>query len=179
MTESHYRLATIPSTSNLVYLGKYPVVQVRNVFVLPGVPEIFKKSINVVRGVAAPENERSRRYTKFIYLNKSELQIADQINQLFKHYQNDDVKIGSYPNWVSNYYKTKLTIDCADESLLTEAVKMAERLFPAEAFVDSLIEDPVSLLPDSVYNAHLHISSLACKLGKRCPIFLIGAFCVN
>ena len=164
MTESHYRLAIIPTTSKLVYLGKYPVVKVNNVFVLPGVPEIFKKSIHAVKTIAAPEHCPSR-YSKFLYLTKSELQIADQINQMFKHFEERDLKLGSYPNFTSNYYKTKLTIDSPDEKLLSEVVKMAEELFPRDWVVDSLIDDPISLLPNSVYEAHLKLTEMAAKLG--------------
>ena len=50
LTPAQIKMATLPSNAKLRYLSKddWPVLQCRNIFVLPGVPEFFSKKIDSV-----------------------------------------------------------------------------------------------------------------------------------
>ena len=42
------------------------------------------------------------------------------MNELVKKYADDGVVFGSYPAWVNNYYKVRLTVEAANEEVLEQ-----------------------------------------------------------
>jgi molybdopterin-biosynthesis enzyme MoeA-like protein len=78
----------------------------KNVWILPGVPEIFRMKLAVVRArVRGPEPFVSR--AVFTQLDEAELKpLLDDI--VAAH---PSVEVGSYPKWFDPSYKTKLTFD--------------------------------------------------------------------
>ena len=45
---------------------------------------------------------------------------AAKLNELVKKYADQGVVFGSYPAWVNNYYKARLTVEAASEDILEQ-----------------------------------------------------------
>jgi molybdenum cofactor synthesis domain-containing protein len=107
-TEAHLRMALIPQGAELATTAEvqWPTPVMKNVWILPGVPEIFRMKLAVVRArVRGPEPFVSR--AVFTQLDEAELKpLLDDI--VAAH---PSVEVGSYPKWFDPSYKTKLTFD--------------------------------------------------------------------
>lgn len=84
LTEAQRKMAILPSRSKLKYLSEnekdWPVLQCRNVFILPGVPEFFiNKIANVAQYLSSDELERSAVYK--VVLSVDEAKIVTILNQ--------------------------------------------------------------------------------------------------
>jgi molybdenum cofactor synthesis domain-containing protein len=136
VTEGHLLMARVPEGATLVRTDSvpWPSVLCENVFVLPGVPEIFALKMEVVadivgRGVAF--------VTRAAFVAVEEGRIKHLIDACVGAHR--DVEIGSYPRWGDKTWRTKITFDAQDEARIEAA---------RAAFVASLPEDVASTLDD-------------------------------
>ena len=107
------RMADIPTGARLEYGPRgrgamWPVVVVRNVWVLPGVPEIFRRKFDSVRELfrAAPI------FARAVYSRDGEGPIAATLDAVVAEFPS--VEIGSYPHPGAADYKVKITLDGRD-----------------------------------------------------------------
>ena len=112
LTEAQRKMATLPSRSKLRYLSDnendWPVLQCRNIFILPGVPEFFSKKIaNVAEYLSSDELERSAVYK--IVLSVDETKIVSILNRAVEEFP--EVAFGSYPFVSHPEFKTVLTLE--------------------------------------------------------------------
>ncbi len=115
--ETRLSLADVPEGAELVYGGelKFPVLAYRNVYIFPGVPELFRKKFTAIR-------ERFRVapfYLRIVHTLEDEFDIAERLQIIADAHP--AVAIGSYPNFVTPEYKVKLTL----EAKTTAAVETA------------------------------------------------------
>jgi molybdopterin-biosynthesis enzyme MoeA-like protein len=117
-TAAHLRMARVPDGAALEALPEvpWPTVRMKNTWVLPGVPEAFRRKIPVVvarvRGATAFVSRAV--YTK---MDEGELKpLLDRVVGAFP-----DVEVGSYPKWNEPTYRTKLTFDGLDEARVESA----------------------------------------------------------
>lgn len=110
MTENHLRLAEVPDGVELVY-GEdrvWPVVAYRNVYILPGVPSLFRRKFLAIR-----ERFRSRPFhTARIYVKADEATIAPDLNRAVAAHP--EVSFGSYPRFEETEYRVLLTVESQD-----------------------------------------------------------------
>ncbi len=131
-TEAHLLMARVPEGATLAESAEaeWPTPVMKNVFILPGVPEAFRSKLTTVRRwVKGPRPFVSK--AAFTRLDESELKaLLDAV--VGAH---PAVEIGSYPRWFEPPYKTKITFDGKDEALVESALRdFAARLPP-----DSLV----------------------------------------
>jgi len=111
-TEMHLRMADVPAGSRLISTAevRWPTVVKGNVYVFPGVPEIFKLKFGVMR----EELKHSGRFfSHAAYIDLDEASLAPLLDTLSE--QHASVSIGSYLFWgEGSDYRTKLTIDGRD-----------------------------------------------------------------
>lgn len=126
-SEAHLRMARIPKGAHLVSTGDvaWPTVVVENVWVLPGVPEIFRMKLDVVRDhMHGPIQFLSR--AAYVQMDESDVKpLLDKV--VAAH---PAVEVGSYPKWFDPTYKTKITFDAVDESELSRAFEQLLSLLP-------------------------------------------------
>ncbi|HET9957313.1 MAG TPA: competence/damage-inducible protein A [Polyangiaceae bacterium] len=106
--EAHLRMALVPRGATLLRSAdvRWPAILMGNVFLLPGVPEIFRSKLPLIKSyVQGPEPFFSRA----VYLSLEEPEITAALDSTVPHHP--DVEIGSYPQWVGSSYKTKVTFD--------------------------------------------------------------------
>jgi molybdopterin-biosynthesis enzyme MoeA-like protein len=121
-TENHLRMALVPRGAVLEVTDevRWHTVRMKNVWCLPGVPEVFRMKLAVVKAHvgSAPRFVYLAVFTK---MDEGELKpLLDRVVAAFP-----DVDVGSYPKWHDPLYKTKITFDGRDES----RVELARRAF--------------------------------------------------
>jgi molybdopterin-biosynthesis enzyme MoeA-like protein len=124
--DSLLRLTTIPRESELVYASglKWPIIRVRNVWVLPGVPSFFRERLT-----ALDEHLRGPPiFAAAVYCATAESELVPVIDRVVSSHER--VEIGSYPVFDRADYKTKLTIDGDDQGAVDAAVLAFEQALP-------------------------------------------------
>jgi len=107
-TEGHLRMALVPDGAELATTAEilWPTVVMRNVWVLPGVPEIFRMKLAVVRAwVHGAESF----ITRAVFTKMDEGDLKPLLDQIVE--EHPEVEVGSYPKWFDPSYKTKVTFD--------------------------------------------------------------------
>jgi molybdenum cofactor synthesis domain-containing protein len=112
------KMAEVPEGAELV--GDegdiFPTVRIRNVYVLPGVPEIFEAKVR-----ALGERFRSAPYhLRQIYVSAYETAIAEHLDATLAAFP--ELLLGSYPKLSHPEYKVRLTLESKDESYLDRAL---------------------------------------------------------
>jgi molybdenum cofactor synthesis domain-containing protein len=101
------RLADVPEGAELVY-GKdqvWPVVAYQNVYILPGVPALFRRKFLDIR-----ERFRTQAMTVArLYLDAEEGQIAGDLDAVVAAFP--EVRIGSYPRFAERDFKVLITFE--------------------------------------------------------------------
>jgi molybdenum cofactor synthesis domain-containing protein len=127
LTEAHLRMALVPRGSELVQKSDahWPATLVRNVFVLPGVPEIFRMKLESVR---AHLSGSLPFISQAAFVNLEEVELKARLDAVVTRHP--DVEVGSYPKWRDPSYRTKVTFDARDraavESALTDFLGLLE-----------------------------------------------------
>jgi molybdenum cofactor synthesis domain-containing protein len=111
ITEGHLLMARVPEGARLVTNGtvQWPTVVMKNVWVLPGVPEIFKLKMPLVREDLGSDTPF---LSMAVFTDLDEGQIKELLDRVVATHAS--VEIGSYPKWNDPDYKTKLTFDGTD-----------------------------------------------------------------
>jgi molybdenum cofactor synthesis domain-containing protein len=129
-TERDLRMADLPADARLLYGeppdSRWPVVAVRNVYILPGVPFIFRRKFEILRGLlrAAPI------FSRALLSSEGEGHIAGALDAVVAAFPT--VTIGSYPQLDAPDHKVKITLDGRDQHAVDQAMgELAVRLGPA------------------------------------------------
>jgi len=110
LSEPNLRLADVPASAELVY-GKdqvWPVVCVGNVYILPGVPALFRRKFVDIRDRFRTEPVTIAR----VYIDADEGAIADDLDAVVAAHL--AVKIGSYPRFSEKDFKVLVTLEGRD-----------------------------------------------------------------
>ena len=119
LTEAHLRMALIPRGSELVSKSDahWPATLVRNVFVLPGVPEIFRMKLESVRAYLTGARPF---VSQAAFVNLEEVDLKERLDAVVTRHP--DVEVGSYPKWRDPSYRTKVTFDARDRAAVERAL---------------------------------------------------------
>lgn len=105
-TDTHRLMAKIPRGARLIETGGWPLIVADQIWLLPGVPPLFKSKLAAVRqAIRGPSPFHSRQ----LHLNVEEAHIKDQLDFVVK--KHPGVDIGSYPKWFEPSYQTLVTLD--------------------------------------------------------------------
>jgi molybdenum cofactor synthesis domain-containing protein len=131
VTEAALRMAEIPEGAELVTGGtlRFPTILMRNVYVLPGVPEIFRQKFDALR-------ERFRDqpiHLKNVFVRIGEGTLADYLNRLLESFPL--LQLGSYPELSNPEYQVKVTLESRDRGYLEQALGDFLARLPADAVV--------------------------------------------
>jgi molybdenum cofactor synthesis domain-containing protein len=120
LSDAHRRMALVPEGATLASTDEvaWPTVVMKNVWMLPGVPEIFRMKLSVVRAwIRGPVPFVSR--AVFTQLDEAELKpLLDRVVEACP-----SVDVGSYPKLFDATYKTQVTFDAADRAAVDLAVE--------------------------------------------------------
>ncbi len=117
-TDNHLRMALVPQGATLEVTDevRWHTVRFKNVWCLPGVPEVFRMKLAVVRAhvSAAPRFVSLAVFTK---MEEGDLKpLLDRVVADFP-----EIDVGSYPKWHDPLFTTKITFDGRDATRLEAA----------------------------------------------------------
>jgi molybdopterin-biosynthesis enzyme MoeA-like protein len=105
---------------------RWPVIAVANVFILPGIPAIFRRQFASIRELFRAHPI----YAGALYSRDSEGAIAAALDDVVAEFP--QVAVGSYPRIDAPDYKVKITFDGRDADAVARAAeRMAQKLGPA------------------------------------------------
>ena len=131
LTEAALRMAEIPEGAELLTGGslRFPTIVMRNVYILPGVPEIFRQKFDALR-------ERFRDqpiHLTNVFVRIGEGALAAYLNALLEAYPL--LLLGSYPEFSNPEYQVKVTLESRDRAYLEQALGEFLARLPADAVV--------------------------------------------
>ncbi len=126
-SEAHLRMALVPDGAHLTTNDEvpWPTVVMRNVWMLPGIPEVFRMKLSVIRSALrgpAPF------FSRAVFTRLDETDLKPLLDQVVAAYS--DVEVGSYPKWFDPSYKTKVTFDARERERLESALAAFMELIP-------------------------------------------------
>jgi molybdenum cofactor synthesis domain-containing protein len=129
LTDDHLRMARFPQGSE-VHMREglpIPIVSIRNVFVLPGIPYLFRDSLNALRDMF-----RGRAfYLQDVFCSKDEGEFAAGLRKIQVSFP--DVNLGSYPGRdAQGTFQVRITVEG----------RVAESVERAAAAVRALLAEP-------------------------------------
>jgi len=129
-TEAALRMAEVPEGAELVAGSvRFPTVLARNVYILPGVPEIFRQKFDALR-----ERFRDRPFhLRCVFVSIGEGTLAAHLNELLAEF--GDLLLGSYPEIANPEYRVKVTLESQDDGYLERALARLLALVPSDAVV--------------------------------------------
>lgn len=125
LLDAHLRMAEVPEGARLITADhpSWPVTSVRNVYVLPGVPVIFRKKFSAIRERFRAQPFHVRR----LYCMTDEGAIAADLDAVVAAYP--AVAVGSYPRFEATDYRVIVTLESKEASLAEAAANaLADRL---------------------------------------------------
>jgi molybdenum cofactor synthesis domain-containing protein len=126
-TEGHLRMALVPEGATLEASEeiRWPTIRFKNVWLMPGVPEIFRMKLPVV---ASHIGTGTRFVSRAVFTKMDEGDLKPLLDSIVENFP--DVGVGSYPKWHDTTYRTKLTFDGRDEARVDEARDAFVALLP-------------------------------------------------
>ena len=129
--QARMRMADTPEGSELIRGEglRWPVLMTGNVYILPGVPELFRSKFEAIR-------ERFRVepfHTCAIYTREDEFDISPRLYQVAASYP--EVDIGSYPTFNRDDYRVKITIESKEANSVAAAREALLQLLDPVAVV--------------------------------------------
>lgn len=125
--ENHLALANVPRGARQIRIDRspWPLTAMENVFILPGVPEVFRMKLDILR-----EHLKGTRpfLSLAVYTKMDEALLKPLLDQIVASHPL--VEVGSYPRWNDPSYETKLTFDGQDEPAVRRAFEDFLELLP-------------------------------------------------
>jgi molybdopterin-biosynthesis enzyme MoeA-like protein len=130
LTDGHLRMALIPEGAALEVTSEvtWPTIRLRNVWLMPGIPEVFRMKLPVVVARLREAGERAF-VSRAVYVKMDEGELKPMLDRVVAGFA--DVAVGSYPKWRGEDYRTKLTFDGRDEARVLAARDAFVALLPA------------------------------------------------
>lgn len=121
---ANLRMATIPDGAELFTAGveTYPIVRMRNVYVLPGIPGLVKQKFEALAPTLAGRTVHALR----VYARDRESDVAGDLAALDAAHP--AVDIGSYPRWGESDHRLIVTAESSDRHALEAARQAIESL---------------------------------------------------
>ena len=131
-TDAHLRMANMPEGAEMIRSSEapWPTVVIENVFVLPGVPEIFELKL---ADLHKRLDEGYGFHSQAVYTLCDEGEIANLLERIAEAFPG--VMVGSYVKWRAEDYRTKLTFDGTDPDTVAKAADMLVAELDAKLFV--------------------------------------------
>lgn len=115
---ANLRMAQVPEGATLVWptLASFPIVKVRNVWVLPGVPGLVRQKFEAI----APELAGPEVHCRRVFARDREPEVAGWLTDVAARCAG--VEIGSYPRWGEGEHRLIVTLESLDGDALELAL---------------------------------------------------------
>lgn len=135
LREGHLLMARVPKGARLVQSDEipWPAVVMKNVWVLPGVPEVFAHKMALLEQLIEPSVPFE---SVAVFSTLDEGNLKPYLDRVVA--EHPGVEVGSYPRWTDPLVRTKLTFDARDRA----ACEAAARAFAESLPLGSVVERP-------------------------------------
>ncbi|HUO05241.1 MAG TPA: competence/damage-inducible protein A [Candidatus Binataceae bacterium] len=125
------KMAEVPEGAMLHASGdmRFPTVQIENVYMLPGIPQLFEPKLAAL----LPRFTADPYFIRTIYTSAGEGAIAEHLNDCVRQFP--ELMLGSYPRIGDPEYRVKLTLESKDSGYLDRAFRHLMGLLPADTIV--------------------------------------------
>jgi FAD synthetase len=127
INEARLKMAEVPEGAELIFEGNlnFPTVQVENVYILPGIPEILREKFLAIKSRFAVDPY----YLRVIYTRAIESTIAAYLHETLAAFPL--LQLGSYPKLGDPEYQVRVTLESKDQDYVNRAVDhLVDRLPP-------------------------------------------------
>lgn len=127
LNENHLLLANVPEGARQLTIDRspWPLTLFRNVWILPGVPEIFRMKLDIVEEHLAGD---APFVSRAVFTKLDEAELKPMLDIIVARHPS--VEVGSYPRWKDPTYETKITFDGKDAEAVARAFEDFQRLLP-------------------------------------------------
>lgn len=117
MDEARLKMAEVPDGAELVFAADsdFPTVTIRNLYILPGIPEIFRAKVEALRSRFAVDPY----FMRVVYTRALESALAPFLNATLAAFP--DLLLGSYPKLNDPEYRVRVTLESKDPAYLDRA----------------------------------------------------------
>lgn len=125
------KLAEVVDGTELEYHGtaSFPTFRVENIYILPGIPEIFRDKVLALR----PRFASDPYHLRIVYSREMESAIAASLYRLLDAFP--DLLLGSYPTLSDPEYHVRITLESKDREYVEHALTALLAMLPAQAVV--------------------------------------------
>jgi molybdenum cofactor synthesis domain-containing protein len=131
LNPARLKMAEVPDGAELLAADSliFPAIVMGNVYIFPGVPEIFRQKFDAIK-----ERFRDQPFhLRSVFVRIGEGTLADFLNDLLKNYPL--LLLGSYPEFSNPDYKVKVTLESKDREYLERALTELVARLPQDAVV--------------------------------------------
>ena len=123
---AHLKMAEVPQGAEAVYQGdlKFPIVRVENIFIIPGIPEIFRDKFLAMKSMFAVDPY----FLRVVYTSATESSIAGFLDQTLAAFP--QLQLGSYPKLGDPEYCVRVTLESKDQQYVNQALEHLVSQFP-------------------------------------------------
>jgi molybdenum cofactor synthesis domain-containing protein len=131
VNEARLKLAEVVEGTELEYHGQssFPTFRVENIYVLPGIPEIFREKVLALRSRLASDPFHLR----VVYMREMESTIAVYLNRTLEQFP--ELLLGSYPKLNDPEYQVRITLESKDRQYVERALEALLTMLPPSAVV--------------------------------------------
>lgn len=124
-TPARLRMARVPDGSELLEGHRFPLVRMRNVYILPGVPGLLRgKFEGLAPALQVPAPARASLRTL-----EGETSLVPHLEAVDEAFP--EVEIGSYPTWETEEFRVQITFEADEAEMVLRARRaLADRLDP-------------------------------------------------
>ncbi len=133
LSPRHLRMADLPEGAELLLsnTSSWPLVKLENIFVLPGLPNIFQQKM---AGLAEALGQDVPFLSRGVSTLCDEGEVGDLLERL--SVDHPEVAIGSYPRWNDRQVSVLITFDSRSKAAVERAVDDLLAHLPADKVVD-------------------------------------------
>ena len=131
VNDARLRMAEVPEGAELITAGalRFPTIVMGNVYILPGVPEIFRQKFEAIRERFRDEPIHLRN----VFVRMGEGVLAGYLNALLADFPL--LLLGSYPEFSNPEYQVKVTLESRDLTYVERALAELLARLPGDAIV--------------------------------------------
>ncbi len=131
INEARLKLAEVPEGAELIFAGdlNFPTICIDNIYILPGIPEIFREKFLALKARFAVDPY----FLRVIYMRAAESSIAQYLNRTLEAFP--QLQLGSYPKLADPEYRVRVTLESKDRAYVERAFDHLMKQLPAEIVV--------------------------------------------
>ncbi len=131
VNDARLKLAEVVEGTELEYEGQrsFPTLRVENIYVLPGIPEIFRDKVVALRA----RFHSDPFHLRTVYTREMESTIAASLNRVLEQFP--ELALGSYPKLNDPEYAVRITLESKNRDYVERALAAMLAILPPQAVV--------------------------------------------